>query len=273
MVFGHGIGESGLGYAELSRHWAAHGYFVVHPTFPDWIEAVAATHPEIARGLEGHDPKTWATLPEVREQVLALLHQPPSWVERVRIVREVMDAADAILAATCGAPAAPLPFAITGHSFGAYVTQLFAGVEIDMPEGPTCYADGRFRAAIVLSGQGRDQQGLREGSWDTMTGPVMTVTGTLDGGAKGQDWHWKCEPYELAPAGGKYLAVLEGAAHNLGGIARTTAQENDAGQRGAVNQLTLAFLDAHVAGDRDARSWLASVGDRVGNCPLLFKRK
>src|SRR5690606_13641134 len=108
--------------------------------------------------------------------------------------------------------------AITGHSFGAYTAQLFAGAEIDLPgEGPRNFRDDRFSAAILLSAQGRDQQGLREGSWDGIEGPMLNVTGTLDGGAKGQDWHWKMEPYELAPAGDKYLAVLVGADHYLGG--------------------------------------------------------
>src|SRR5690606_23010804 len=127
--------------------------------------------------------------------------------------------------------------------------QLFAGAEIDLPgEGPRNFRDDRFSAAILLSAQGRDQQGLREGSWDGIDGPMLNVTGTLDGGAKGQDWHWKMEPYELAPAGDKYLAVLVGADHYLGGIARPD-QSPAPRQSEAVAQLTLAFLDAYVGKD------------------------
>lgn len=274
VIFCHGLGESGLSYSELCRSWAAHGYLVICPTFADWIDAIAAADPDISEALEGLDPKDWSSLPELAPKVLALLHQPSYWFDRIRIVHEVLDRLGEITAATCGATDRPMPLVIAGHSFGAYLSQLFAGAEIDVPgRGPTSFKDERFRAAILLSAQGRDQQGLREGSWDPMTGPVLNVTGTLDGGAKGQDWHWKCEPYDLAPAGGKYLAVLEGAAHNLGGVARITKKENDPAQREAVHQVTLAFLDAYATGERAALEWLSSVSDRIGRCPVLFKRK
>ena len=274
VIFGHGLGESGLSYAELCRYWAAHGYLVICPTFADWIEAIAAAHPDIGEALEGHDPMDWSSLPDVAPMVLALLHQPFYWLERIRIVREILGRIDDIMAATCGAPKSQIPLAIAGHSFGAYLSQLFAGAEIDVPgQGATSFKDDRFRAAILLSAQGRDQQGLREGSWDPMTGPVLNVTGTLDGGARGQDWHWKCEPYDFAPPGGKYLAVIENAAHNLGGVARITKRENDPAQRDAVHQLTLAFLDAYPMGDPAALEWLSSITDRIGGCPVLFKRK
>ena len=126
---------------------------------------------------------------------------------------------------------------------------------------------------MLLSAQGRDQQGLRDGSWDAMDGPVLTVTGTLDRGAKGGDWRWKSEPYDLAPAGGKYLAVLEDSDHYLGGFADNGIQRQVPGQREAVKQITLAFLDAHLRGGPAAGDWLAAIDDRVGDCRLLFKRK
>jgi pimeloyl-ACP methyl ester carboxylesterase len=274
VVFGHGLGENARSYAGLCAYWAVHGYLVIQPSFADWIEALAAEDPEIGHGLEGRDAMSWATYDKIRPKVLAKLHQPFYWLDRIRIVREVLDGADAIMAATCGAPAEPVPFAIAGHSFGAYLSQVLAGARIDVPgKGPTVYKEERFRAAILLSAQGRDQQGLCEGSWDTMTGPVLNVTGTRDGGAKGQDWHWKCEPYDFAPPGDKYLAVFEDAAHYLGGIGRETRLDDNPDQREAVAQLTLAFLDAHVAGDTNARAWLAAIRDRIGNCPVLFKRK
>ena len=145
--------------------------------------------------------------------------------------------------------------------------------EIDLPgEGPVNFKDDRFSAAILLSAQGRDQQGLREGSWDGITGPMLNVTGTRDGGAKGQDWRWKVEPYEFAPPGNKYLALLTDADHYLGGIA-VPEQMPVPAHKDAVQQITLAFLDAYLPGDPRAKRWLGSIADRVSDSLLVFKHK
>ena len=272
VIFCHGLSASGLDYAEISTHWASHGYIVVHPTFPDWIGAVARAEPQL--GLDPADDLTgWADNPKVRARLYEILHTPFYWLERIRITRQVLGALDAILGATCGHQATAIPGAIAGHSFGAYTSQLFAGAEIDLPgEGPRTFKDSRFRAAILLSAQGRDQQGLREGSWDRIDGPMLNVTGTLDGGAKGQNWHWKVEPYEFAPSCDKYLAVLTDADHYLGGIARPD-QSPVPEQRNAVKQITLAFLDAYLPRDVAAKAWLEQIADRVDDCPLQFQRK
>lgn len=272
ILFCHGLGRGGRDYAELSEFWASHGYLVIHPTFPDWIVAVASAEPGL--GLDpGTDLTDWAKMPRVRTRMHEILHDPAAWMARIRIVRQVMRSLDSILASTGGRQTQPIPIAIAGHSFGAYVSQLFAGAEIDMPGNAACrFRDERFEAAILLSPQGRDQQGLRDGSWDRMTVPVLTVTGTLDRGAKNQDWRWKSEPFELAPPGDKYLAVLDGGDHYLGGIAAIAPRSGNIEQRHAVSELTLAFLDAHVSGDTAARTWLATIVDRIGSCPVLFRR-
>ena len=272
VVFCHGLSASGRDYADLSAYWAGCGYLVIHPTFPDWIGAVAAAEPLLGLDPAG-DLTDWASDDPVRARMFEILHEPWYWFERIRIVRRMMGGLDAILAATCGRLPTPVPGAIAGHSFGAYTSQLLAGAWIDLPgEGPRNFKDDRFSAAILLSAQGRDQQGLRDGSWDDITGPMLNVTGTLDGGAKGQDWRWKLEPYELAPPGDKYLALLTGADHYLGGIARPDQSPAPA-HKEAVAQLTLAFLDAYLLRDACAKDWLAGLEDRIGDCMGLFKRK
>ncbi|SDO88420.1 Predicted dienelactone hydrolase [Lutimaribacter pacificus] len=270
VVFCHGLGSSRAAYGELTEVWAAHGYVVIQPTFPDSINVVAAENPGL--GLDpGADLSGWTANPGLRAAMHAVLHDPDYWLHRVRIVRRIMGCLPDILRQARGT-ARGLPCAIAGHSFGAYTAQLFAGAEIDLPgQGATRFRDDRFSAALVLSGQGLDQQGLRNGSWDGLTGPVLTVTGTKDGGAKGQDWHWKCEPYEFSPAGDKYLVVLEGGDHYLGGF--TPGEEGITEQKEAVRGVTLAFLDAYLAGDMRAQNWLRLVEDRIGTAGVLFKSK
>ena len=273
IVFCHGLGSNGREYAALSRHWARHGYLVIHPTFGDAINVVARAEPQL--GLDPDADLTgWTALPDIRARMHGILHMPSYWRDRLTIVDAVMDAFPDILATTCGAVENPAAGAIAGHSFGAYTAQLLAGAQADLPDGTIIGArDPRFAAALILSGQGRDQQGLRDGSWDAMTGPVLTLTGTLDRGAKGGDWRWKAEPYELAPAGNKYLAVLDDADHYLGGFAEGTRQRQVPTQQEAVKQITLAYLDAHLRNHPAARDWMLTIDGDIGGCPLLFKHK
>ncbi|MEO3386715.1 hypothetical protein [Mesorhizobium sp. CAU 1741] len=273
VLFCHGLGSSGLEYAALSQHWAGHGYLVVHPTFRDSIDAVARDEP-LQRFEPQADLSRWTTMPEVRARLHEILHSPDYWLSRLDLVRAVMAALPQILEATCGRQVGPLPAAIAGHSFGAYTAQLLAGAEIDMPDGRAHrFRDERFRAAVLLSAQGRDQQGLRDGSWDAIGCPMLNVTGTLDRGAKGGDWRWKSEPFELAPPGEKYLAVLEEADHFLGGFTDRGIQATVPSQQDAVKQMTLAFLDEHLRGSEAARIWLASIDNSIGDCRLLFRSK
>jgi hypothetical protein len=273
VLFCHGLGSNGGEYAALSSHWARHGYLVIHPTFQDCIQAVARAEPGL--GLDPDADLTgWTGMPGVRARMHEILHAPPSWLARLATAGVVMDALPDILHATCGRPGGALPAAIAGHSFGAYTAQLLAGVEIDLPgDGPRSFRDRRFQAALLLSAQGRDQQGLRDGSWDAMDGPALTMTGTLDQGAKGGDWRWKSEPYELAPPSAKYLAILDGADHFLGGFADRAGQRQVPAQKKAVEQLTLAVLDAHLLGRQAALEWLTTIDTAIGECPLIFKRK
>jgi len=273
VVFCHGLGSSGGEYAALSTHWARHGYLVIHPTFADSMGAVARAEP-----LLGLDPDSdltgWTAMPAVRARMHEILHTPSVWLGRVAVIRAVMDAIDAIALATCGTPVASLRCAIAGHSFGAYAAQLLAGAEIELPDGQTGrFRDTRFNAAVLLSAQGRDQQGLHGNAWASMDGPVLTVTGTLDRGAKAGDWRWKAEPFNFAPAGGKYLMVLDDADHFMGGFADRAGQRQVPAQREALRQVSLAFLDAQLRNSEAALQWLGSVAGTVAGCPVLFKRK
>ncbi len=274
VIFCHGLGSNGREYSEFSSRLAAHGYFVVHPTFPDWIGAVARAEPELGLDPDSQDLPQWAANPMVRNRMHEILHTPHYWTKRVRIVRRILDEKDAILSRFGIADTSELPCAIAGHSFGAYTSQLMAGAEIDVPgQGTTTLRDERIRAAVLLSAQGRDQQGLREGSWDALNVPMLTVTGTLDRGAKGQNWEWKSEPFTLSPPKGKYLAVLKGGDHYLGGITRAGPQEGILEQREAVFRLTLAFLDAHLLQNKSSEAWLGLTDHQCADGLLILNQK
>ncbi|MCF8470961.1 MAG: alpha/beta fold hydrolase [Parvibaculum sp.] len=273
VVFCHGLGSNGDEYAALSAHWASHGYLVIHPTFRDAIGIVMHEEPHLRRDTDV-DLSHWTASATISARMHEILHSPDRWLERVATVGNIMDQLPVIAVATCGKLQSDTPVAIAGHSFGAYTAQLLAGAQIALPDAPARgFRDTRFAAAILLSAQGREQQGLRDGSWDFLDGPVLTVTGTLDRGAKGGDWRWKAEPYECAPVGDKYLAVLESGDHFLGGMTERDIGRKNPAQQEAVKQMTLAFIDAHLRGRAAARDWLDSIGSKLAGAPLLFKHK
>ncbi len=271
VVFCHGLGASGRQYATLSESWAEAGFLVVHPTFDDAIALVAARTPGL--GLDpAADLRGWASDPAVLKYMHGVLLSPISWLGRIALAKSTLDALPRVLAETCGTLAGPLPTAIAGHSFGAYVAQLLAGAVIDLPGEPgRSFRDRRLSAAILLSAQGRGQQGLRDGSWDGLDLPAMTVTGTRDRGASGLGVDWKSEPFALASAPRQHLVVLEDGDHHLGGFDDDDPRHAVPAQAEAVRRLTALFLDATLGDDARAAAELRAVGGRVGDCALTHR--
>src|SRR5690606_4989639 len=60
-----------------------------------------------------------------------------------------------------------------------------------------------FYGGILLSPQGRGMMGLVDGSWDTVSKPLLAVTGQGDAG---QDPNVKIEPFALSAPNNKHLA-------------------------------------------------------------------
>ena len=201
IVFSHGAGGSGLTYGSLARFWATHGFAVLAPTHADSLAG------------KGKDP----TLDAVRETVNDAAQDPKGWENRARDLAFVC-AATAAIEGRVPALKDKLDAArvgVGGHSYGAFSAQLLAGATVDLPKGARAksFADPIPKAFLLLSPQGKGQQGLTEKSWAAVERPLMVVTGTLDKGVKGQDPSWRLDPYQLSPTGGKYAVFIEGASH------------------------------------------------------------
>lgn len=279
LVWCHGLGGSRHHSEGVATLWASHGFVVIAPTFGDSIEIVASQHPELGIEPQHTDDLAWGTVPEIFDFMIANLLQPAWWLARVADVRAVLDQSPTLLdgVADFNGTLDTTRVGVGGHSFGAYTSQLFSGVTIDLPgEGPTSFRDDRVGAVVLASGQGRGQQGLRDGSWDTVACPVLNITGSKDMGATSDDPNWKREPFLLSPPGNKYEAFIDGADHGLGGISGSSTAmfvNNDDHLR-IVEQTTLAFWRAYIAGDADAMAWLNSEGPSRFGAPMLsFERR
>lgn len=264
IVFSHGFGGSKDAFSTVSRHWASHGYVVIHPTHADGMERRQA-----GRAAEGGP----AGRPGMGG-LLRGLNDPARIADRVADIVLVLDSLATI------AKAAPTlagridadRIGVGGHSFGAFTAMLIGGVTVDLGgEQGMSFRDDRVRCILPISGQGTGQQGLTERSWAGVTIPMMTITGTRDRGVGGQGVDWKKEPYVFSPTGNKYLVVIDGAGHvSFGGAP---------GPRGAeitdvVKLCSTLFWEAYLKDSQPAHECLQS--DRVikesgGRC--TFERK
>lgn len=258
IVFSHGFGGNKDAFSTVSRHWASHGYVVIHPTHADGLErrdvggaAGGAAGRLRAGGLVGR------------------LNDPARIANRVADIVLVMDSFAEIAKAT-PALAGRIDaerIGVGGHSFGAYTAMLIGGVTVDLGgERGRSFRDERVRCILPISGQGTGQQGLTDRSWAGLTIPMMTITGTRDRGIGGQDVDWKKEPYAFSPPGDKYLVVIDGAHHLSfgGGLGPRGADITDVVKLGSTR-----FWDAWLKDSEPARDYLRSdrlVEDSGGTC-------
>ena len=243
IVFSHGLGGSRLGYSYLGRAWAENGYVSIHPTHRETaelrspmaiedIEGAPAGSGERLQALAAmkkaiDDPRNW----ESRPRDMALVIDSLEWLqEHVPALRGHLDAAAVGMA---------------GHSFGAYTTLLLAGARPRVHGHLRDFSEPRARAFVAFSPPGNGSRGLGTHSWDAIRRPVLCITGTRDAGLSGEPPSWREESFESMPAGGKALAVLEGAEHFTfsGGRPRRPAEPR---HLAAVEALSLAFWSRHL---------------------------
>jgi len=285
LVFSHGAGGSREAFGSLLELLATHGFASVAPTHGDSIE-LARRGGERVPGLMDRDG---------RRQLLRRV----DLAGRVADCSLVLDAAHDIAARVADDTGQRVLLdtqraAIGGHSAGAFTAQLAAGVRArgravgKRGFGLSSIADERFRAAVVISGQGTPTRALTADSWARVAVPMLVFAGSLDGSPPDmgrQTPASRREPFERSrgrDAGGPpaYLVDIAGATHSSyqGKASRAMAVERALGGQEAdeagddasvqpadpdavaaiVNAAVLRFLRAFLADDQSARDWLDS---------------
>jgi len=260
VVFSHGAGGSSAAFAELSAHWASHGYVVVHPTHADSL-ILRRGRGEDLTPLR-RDPRRLRTSVDIPGRVADVVLILDRIDELERRMRD--DAGDA------PAPRIdPKRIGLAGHSAGAFTTQVafgaavrglrFAGRPSDR------LADDRIRAAIVISGQGTTSPAFTAESWKGIRRPMMVYAGSLDRSPISNETPAsRRHPFEYAAEGDKYLVFIEGATHasyaGKGASALQPARPTTPLPviTDAVAAGTLAFWDAYLLEKPRAREYLRS---------------
>ncbi len=198
ILFSHGFGGSHRTYIALASYWASQGYVVIAPSHAD-----AGRRQDVRRAEDMWEPQT---AEDWRNRVRDLTYFLDSMDELERRYPELQGKIDR---AKVGA---------AGHSYGAFTAMLLGGTRTFLsgtgPSGTT-YADPRVKAVVAMSPPGRSElRGLTAESWAELRTPALFMTGTADQGVSETETpEWRRQAFELAPAGEKWLVVLEGARH------------------------------------------------------------
>ncbi len=249
IVFSHGAGGSQNCCDALTRHWASYGYVTLQPTHDDSAIQRRNSGEENIRFMQAvrdalKKPALWESRPQ---DVSFVLDSLPELQKRIPVLAGTLDA-DRI--------------GVGGHSMGAFTAGAIAGALVDLPGRPaTNFADPRAKAVLLLSPQGPGEFGLTDHSWDRISLPLLSVTGSLDSGAGKQGPQWKKIPFDRSQPGDKFHLFIEGANH-MSFITADTLSPARATQAEAIlgytNSAALAFWDACLKGESAAKDYLQS---------------
>jgi predicted dienelactone hydrolase len=263
VIFSHGAGGSRTAFADLTAHWASHGYVVVLPTHADSIELRRRSGEDLSRLRRDLDSLRRDVKPMDRLADIVLL------IDALGTIEQRVDG----LRGPSGAGRIDRDrIGVAGHSAGALTAQMAIGVEVrgTLPGAPLAsrsVGDPRIGAAILISGQGTTNRMFTDQSWNELSRPMLVVTGSKDVAAIGSETPAsRREPFDRARPGDKYLVFIEGATHSSyqgkgRALSLDPAQPTDEELKmitGVTSAATLAFLDSQLKDDAAARAYLHS---------------
>ncbi len=269
IVFSHGAGGSRAAFPELTTHWASHGYVVIVPTHAD-ASPPPGRHQAPRRAFDVDQLDRLAdvvfvvdSLDQIEKKMDGFHGRHAMHIDRDRI-------------------------GIAGHSAGALTAQMAIGVKVRVSRGGgetelKSVGDPRFKAAILISGQGTINRLLTRDSWNALARPFLVITGSRDVVPISRETpESRQEPFLLARPGQKYLVFIEGATHSSyagrsAGIESDDEEVSETDLRmitGVTASATLAFWDAYLENDERGHDYLASDDlTRYSGGKALVKRK
>ncbi len=239
IVFSHGFGASNAGYVGLTEYWASLGYVCIKPNHADAGKLRDLLRDQMQERREarreGRQPER--TLGEAIWEG----QTPADWRDRARDVTAVLDSFSTLEERypELKGKLDRNRIAVAGHSYGAMIAMLLAGVEPVQDGKPMRLADPRVKAVIAMSPQGvSTTRGLSAESFHHVKIPIMYMSGTNDRGAlEGETPEWRRTGFENSPEGDKYFVSIDGANHFsfAGGFALPTFDEDQLDRADAMS--------------------------------------
>lgn len=254
VVYSHGLGGSVTSGEDWGRHWASHGIASLHVQHP------------------GSDRRLLEGLSD-RSEALERLQRGATPAQFRARVGDLHSVIENLLGP---APVAALDarrLGVSGHSFGALITQALAGQRY--AADPAADFSSRHARAFL----GFSPSAPRDGGdqlFDRVTRPFLSITGSADAtpGLSDVGPAQRVLPFRQMPPGSKYLLVFDEAEHEMfsGSSLRLTGQPPRAALVSAVKAVSTAFWRATLADDAEARRWLDDVDDEGDLRALLQPR-
>ena len=257
LLFSHGNWSDKDSYDVVIQHWVSHGYVVIAPNHLDCCNMLMGLVNSIRYGQMG--------LVEAR-------------IDDFIFMLDHLDEVEGSSQGLAGKIDATR-IAATGHSFGAFTSQQFAGAGItDIDNGKDVFfRDERIKVVVAISPPGPMFDMITEKSWLAVDKPMLVTTGTWDSEPTYfPDWRVHKLSHDTAMTGEQYALITQGADHYLGNLIcrleRKEAPQHDALKM--INATTLAFLDAYLKDNPEGKAFINddTLSSVTGGFSILERR-
>lgn len=282
VIFSHGAGGSREGYAFIGDFLSSRGYLVVHLQHKGSDRDAVGPYRAQAEADQDRGRKDGFRVRERQPGMIGwlapMISDPSNLENRPKDISFVIDELGRRDEWKSLGDFGRI--AVAGHSFGSYTSAAIMGMTMDLPDHPhTSLADPRVKCAIMMSPQGAGTMGITDGSYTTMRGPTMIMTGTKDMGEGQRAAAWRTEVLRQT-RGETFFINLDGGTHmtfaveqNAGPIARMMAAPGLADHHRIILSSSAAFLDAFLRGDDGAKAWLREEGPAKAEGPKIAEWK
>ena len=252
IVFSHGAGGARDGYEYLGRHWAAHGFVVIHPQHK-------GTDLEVWRGKAGG----------AKDALRRAVADPQNALDRVRDVQFVLarlmelDAGGGPLAGRVDLDR----IGLAGHSFGAATALAMGGQVVITPDDQELIvSEPRVRAVLAMSSPRPVRSGPAAlvSAFRAIRVPCLHFTGTRDETPIHETTARERRiPFDHIDSAEQMLVTFTGGDHLVfAGVKRLfdTDEPRDPIFHAVIRQATTHFWNAYLRDDRAGRAWLLGAG-------------
>lgn len=247
ILLSHGLGGSREIGKYLGEYWAGHGYIVVamqHAGSDESVWKGVRLRQRMAEMKKAASGKNFMARNQDVKETLNHLQKLNQESDQFR-GRFDMN--------TIG---------MSGHSFGAVTTQAVSGENFG-PMGKQ-FTDARIKAAMPMS-PSPPRVGFSDKTFGSVDIPWLLMTGTKDSGPIGRASapESRRKVFQGLPAAGRFYELcLWEAEHSAFSDARDSARNRNrnSNHHVAIKAISLAFWDAYLRQNADAKHWLQGDG-------------